>query len=80
MPIPLISELLSQNNGQFALLDDKFIRGGFHCVVNLTERNFILSDRRKCGMRVFVISTDMVYELKNDLITWVVDKVLIISL
>ena len=80
MPIPLISELSPQNNGQFALLDDQFVRGGFHCVANLTERNSIPADRRKQGMKVFVQTTDLVYELNQDLLTWVIDRALTISL
>ena len=74
MPITLIAEIIPQNNGDFALLDDKYIRGSFHITASLTERNFITSDRRKWGMRVYVQSTDTVYVLQSDLITWVVDK------
>lgn len=80
MPIPLISEIIPQNSGKFALIDDAYIRGGFHCVQNLTERNSMPQDVRKCGMRVFVTSTDIVYELKDDLTTWVVDKAFTVSL
>lgn len=73
MPIPLISEIIPKNNGDFALLDDSNIRGGFRVVNNLTERNAIPADRRKIGMKVFVISTDNIYTLENDLSSWTVD-------
>lgn len=80
MPIPLISEIIPQNNGQFALIDDNNIRGGFHCVANLTERNSISNDKRKYGMKVFVQSTDLAYTLKPDLTTWEIDRSLTVSL
>lgn len=74
MPIQVISELAPKNGGQFALLDDKFIRGGFHVCANLTERNNIPADIRKYGMRVFVQSNDIVYMLGSDLVTWIIDS------
>lgn len=74
MPITLISELVPKNNGLFALLDDEYLRGGFHIVANLTERNQIPPDRRKHGMLVFVQTTDIAYRLQADLISWEVDK------
>lgn len=80
MPIPLISEITPQNSGKFALIDDAYVRGGFHCVANLSERNLIPQDRLKVGMRVAVQSTDLVYELQSDLLTWAVDKSLTKSL
>ena len=54
-------------------MDDNNIRGGFRCVTNLTERNSIPSDKLKYGMKVFVQSTDIVYQLQSDLVTWIVD-------
>lgn len=74
MPVTLISELVPKNNGLFALLDDEYLRGGFHIVANLTERNQIPVDRRKHGMLVFVQTTDIAYRLQADLVSWEVDK------
>lgn len=68
--IELIAEIRPKNGGDFALLEDSFIRGGFHVCSNLTERNSISTDSRKSGMHVYVTSTDTVYKLADDLITW----------
>ena len=80
MPIEIISELSAKNNGQFALLDDGALRGSFRVCSNLSERNAIPTDKRKAGMRVVVNSTDTVYKLANDLITWTVDNTATINL
>lgn len=74
MPIPLIAELITKNNQPFALMDDGVIRGGFHCVETLSERNAISVDRRKSGMLVFVQETNTIYRLQIDLITWTKDS------
>jgi hypothetical protein len=80
MPIQLIAELNPKNNADFALLDDMYLRGGFHVVDNLTTRNSIPIDRRKHGMKVFVQTTDLVYELQSDLTSWIIDRALTLSL
>jgi hypothetical protein len=80
MPIEVISKLKAKNNGQFALLDDIDLKGGYRIVDNLTERNNISADKRKAGMKVAVISTDIVYKLNDDLTTWCVDKTETLSL
>ena len=69
MPIPLIAEIVPKAAG-FALLDDANLRGSFRIVNNLTERNAIATDFRKSGMLVWVISTDVMYQLQPDLTTW----------
>lgn len=71
--LELIAELVPKNSADFALLDDAYIRGGFHVVANLTDRNSIPMGRRKVGMRVAVATTDAVYKLSSDLITWIAD-------
>jgi hypothetical protein len=80
MPINLIAEIVPKNAGQFALLDDAYLRGGFHVVDNLTTRNSISVDRRKYGMRIAVQSTDLVYKLESDLTTWTVDQIATVAL
>lgn len=70
MPINVIAELVQNNNSPFAILDDSNIRGSFRVCANLTERNNIGTDFRKEGMQVYVISTDLVYQLASDLTTW----------
>ncbi len=83
MPIQLIAELQPKGSfgpGDFALLDDAYLRGGFHICANLTDRNNIPVDRRKHGMRVFVQTTDIVYILSSDLTTWTSDPTLTTNL
>lgn len=80
MAIELITEIRPKNGGAFALLDDAFIRGGFRSCGTLTERNSIPMDSRKEGMHCFVVSTDTVYRLTSDLVTWSTDSALTKSL
>lgn len=76
MPISLIAELIPKNSALFALLDDQYLRGSFRVSGTLSERNSIPVDKRKHGMKVFVQSTDLVYELQSDLTTWIIDRAL----
>ena len=76
MPLKFIAEL--QPKSDFALLDDLNLRGSFRVCSNLTERNSLSADHRKNGMKVFVQSTDLVYELQND--TWIIDRGLTLTL
>jgi len=70
MPIEIISEIVQKNNQPFALMDDSKIRGSYHVVEFLTDRDSINSDLRKFGMAVFVQENGLEYELQSDLITW----------
>lgn len=72
MPIKFISEL--QPKANFALLDDLYLRGSFRVCATLNDRNNLDVDFLKHGMKVFVQSTDTVYELQNDLTTWITDR------
>ena len=74
MPIELIARIAPKNNGDFALLEDIYMQGGFHVVQTLTDRNSITLDRRKYGMRVAVQSNDKVYKLNADLTSWSLDE------
>lgn len=70
MPIQLISEIVPKNNGEFALLDDKNLRGSYRICTTLIERNSIPTDNLKFGMQVFVQEDEKKYILESDLITW----------
>ena len=78
MPIKFISEL--QPKANFALLDDLYLRGSFRICATLTDRNNLDSDFLKQGMKVYVQSTDTVYELQSNLTTWIVDRSLTTTL
>lgn len=70
MPIPLISEIVPKNNGQFALVDDKNLRGSYRICSTLIERDAIPADNLKFGMQVFVQEDGNTYILEIDLVTW----------
>lgn len=55
---------LSQNSGIATVLGNE-IKGGYHVVGNLSDRNLITIDRRVFGMLVYVISSDEFYQLKT---------------
>ena len=52
------------------IIEDSEIKGGFHSVNNISERNTISSLRRKEGMFVFQSDTDTLWTLNADLTTW----------
>ena len=54
------------------LLEDKYMRGGWHCVADEAERDAIGTGARKLGMRVYVADTGETWTLENsDINTWV---------
>ena len=69
MAIQLISEIQPKNGGDFAMVDDQYIKGGFHTVDSTTERDSIPASRRKAGMYVSLVN-GATYELNADLTTW----------
>ena len=70
MPIELISEIVPKNNGDFALVDDNNLRGGFQTVFTIADMEAIPADKRKEGMQVFCQDTQLTYVLKSDKTTW----------
>jgi hypothetical protein len=70
MPIPLIAELVPKNEGKFALLDDKNLRGSYRVCATLADRDAIPVDNLKFGMQVFVQEDGKKYTLESNLVTW----------
>ena len=71
MGISLISELEPKNSGSFALLDDKYIRGGLKVVETFDDLGSISDDRLKDGCLAMVTTPSKVlytYDQIND--TW----------
>jgi hypothetical protein len=68
---------LTQQGGDFALLDSSNIRGGFMQVDTLKDRDSISKDKLKKGMHVYVESEEHIYEWKGD--AWVLFEVNSIS-
>ncbi len=52
------------------IVEDSEIKGGFHSVNNISERDAISSLRRKEGMFVFQTDTNTLWTLNADLTTW----------
>lgn len=69
MAIQLISEIQPKNGGDFAMVDDQYIKGGFHTVDSTAKRDSIPVSRRKAGMYVSLVN-GATYELNADLTTW----------
>lgn len=63
MPIPLVSYIEPKNNGEYPILEDTYVKGGFRSVQTIIERDNIPTLRRKNGMQVFVIDTTTNYQL-----------------
>ena len=47
----------------YAITDERFNRGGYRTVADLTERDNITADRRKLGMLVLCLSDNTFYTL-----------------
>lgn len=65
MGIQLISELEPKNSGSFALLDDKYIRGGLRVVETHDDLATIPTDRLKDGMLAMVTTPAKVLYIYN---------------
>lgn len=66
--MPKILGEIVHSGGDFAILDSSNIRGGFHQVSNLKERDSLISDKKKSGMLVYVASENQIYQWINN--TW----------
>lgn len=67
--IQLLAELEPKNSGSFALLDDKYLRGGLRIVETFDELSLIPTDRLKDGCLVMVTTPSRVlyvYDQAND--------------
>ena len=49
----------------YATHEDTYGKGGWHSVVDITERDSIPQERRKIGMAVYVQDVDQIYILKG---------------
>ena len=62
-------EKLKSSNGLLPYIDDSVIKGGYHVVKNISERDSIDCCYRKLGMKVLVIGEDLSFKeyiLKTD--------------
>ena len=61
MAITLISNIEPKNAGDFSILEDIYLDGGFRVVADTTERDAITVQRLKTGMLVYVVDITTTY-------------------
>ena len=55
-------EKFKSSNGLLPYIDDSVIKGGYHVVKNISERDSIDCCYRKLGMKVLVIGNDLSFK------------------
>lgn len=74
MPINIIDVLKPKNNGNFPVVEDVDLLGGFRVVSDLTERDAIASGKKKAGMVVRIANTGDYYQWSgSDWEDWRID-------
>ena len=71
MGIPILSTFERVGVGNYPLMLDTDLGGGFQVVGSNVDRDAIPSALRKFGMHVFVSASSSLYRLQADLVTWV---------
>jgi hypothetical protein len=61
--IEVIDIFVPKNTGDFPIVEDLHLLGGWRAINTLTSRDAIPSQRRKEGMIVYVLATDTAYQL-----------------
>ena len=70
MPIDLLTTLQRKNAGDFPLLGNTDVLGGWMTVADNTARDAIASTIRQEGMHVWSVGAGALYRLGGDLATW----------
>ncbi len=70
MPINLSTFLQPPAGNTFYLLEDKYLKGGYQVVANVTDRDAINFNNRKQGMLVYTIGDGKTWRLNAGLSTW----------
>lgn len=70
MPIQLASYLIPKSGNNYALIEDKYIRGGFKVLATEAELSNIDTSAKKEGMFAYTVATGKVWKLNSDLSTW----------
>jgi len=71
MSIPIRDTFIRSGTGNYPLLEDSDIKGGFRVVANVAALATIPTAMRTAGMYVYSIAEDCCYILGADLVTWV---------
>jgi hypothetical protein len=70
MTIPIRDTFAPSGTGNYPLVRDENLGGSFRTVATINDRDTILSNLRKEGMLVFVVSDGKTYQLAHDMVTW----------
>jgi hypothetical protein len=73
MGIQILSTFTRAGVGNYPLLDDMDVKGGYRVVADTTARDAIPSNIRKAGMLVYVTATSQTFRLSGDMVTWLED-------
>ena len=71
MPIQLASYLLPKNGGQFFLMEDKYLKGGFRICADTVERDATFSVALKDGMLAYTQADGKYWKYNLATTTWV---------
>ena len=71
MPISLASYIIPKNGGQFFLMDDKYLRGGFRTCADIADRDAIFTAALKDGMLAPTISDNKYWKYVEQTTSWV---------
>lgn len=63
MAVTVIDTIKPKNDGDFPVLEDVDLQGGFRTVADATERDAIPPERRKEGMLVYQLDEEKYYKL-----------------
>lgn len=71
MPIQLSSYIVPKNGGQFFLLEDKYLKGGFRSCADVLERDALFSTTVKDGMLAYTVAEDTYWKWSAASSAWV---------
>ena len=71
MPISLASYIVPKNGGQFYLVEDKFVKGGYHVCADNAERDAIFSSALKNGTLAYTADSDKYWRYSESLTQWI---------
>lgn len=71
MGIDILSTFQRTGVGNYPLIEDADLKGGFQIVSSTAARDAIQTALRKQGMHVYVTATSALWKLQADLLTWV---------
>lgn len=74
MSTEVLTQFIRVGDKNYYIVQDTDVQGGFQVVATLSDRDNILPNLRKIGMRSYVVANDTTYKLESDLTTWTIDS------